>query len=97
MSLDNPAEINSKSKYLQQRVYSNSNKHVRMAANSLQISNVSFSKVINPVCFNLIGRILKDDHNLDVYKIEDGVTVHLVKAKSATAESGAQPTPTATA
>ena len=31
------------------------------------------------------GKILKDDNTLEEYKIEDGVTVHLVKGKSASA------------
>mmetsp|Transcript_14413 Transcript_14413/g.19515 ORF Transcript_14413/g.19515 Transcript_14413/m.19515 type:complete len:109 (+) Transcript_14413:36-362(+) len=38
------------------------------------------------------GRILKDESTLDEYKIEDGLTVHLVKGKTA---SGAQPQPAA--
>jgi len=38
------------------------------------------------------GRILKDESTLDEYKIEDGLTVHLVKGKSA---QGAQPQPSA--
>jgi ubiquilin len=29
------------------------------------------------------GKILKDEVTLEEYKIEDGVTVHLVKGKSA--------------
>ena len=29
------------------------------------------------------GKILKDENTLEEYKIEDGVTVHLVKGKSA--------------
>jgi ubiquilin len=32
------------------------------------------------------GRILKDEQTLESYKIENGVTVHLVKAKAATAD-----------
>jgi ubiquilin len=35
-----------------------------------------------------VGKILKDENTLEEYKIEDGVTVHLVKGKSASA-SGA--------
>ena len=71
----------------------NSNRHVQRAANSPPTNNVSSSRVsaLSPKTY-LLGRILKDDQTLDSYKIEDGVTVHLVKAKSATAESGAQPT-----
>jgi ubiquilin len=37
------------------------------------------------------GKILKDENTLSEYKIEDGVTVHLVKGKSA---SGATTTTT---
>lgn len=33
------------------------------------------------------GKILKDENTLAEYKIEDGVTVHLVKGKSATGAS----------
>lgn len=32
-----------------------------------------------------LGKILKDENTLEEYKIEDGVTVHLVKGKSAAA------------
>jgi len=39
------------------------------------------------------GKILKDENTLAEYKIEDGVTVHLVKGKSAT---GASSTTTST-
>lgn len=35
------------------------------------------------------GRILKDDQTLESYKIENGVTVHLVKAK--TTGAGSEP------
>jgi ubiquilin len=38
------------------------------------------------------GKILKDENTLDSYKIEEGVTVHLVKGKSAA--SGSNPTET---
>jgi|TARA_B110000285_G_scaffold198880_1_gene231640 hypothetical protein len=37
------------------------------------------------------GKILKDELTLDEYKITDGLTVHVVKGKSA---GGAQPVPT---
>lgn len=40
------------------------------------------------------GRILNDEKTLDEYKIEDGLTIHLVKGKSA---QGAQPQPSASA
>ena len=41
-----------------------------------------------------VGRILNDEKTLDEYKIEDGLTIHLVKGKSA---QGAQPQPSASA
>jgi len=40
------------------------------------------------------GKILKDEMTLDEYKITDGMTIHLVKGKSA---GGAQPSSGATA
>lgn len=36
-----------------------------------------------------LGRILKDEQTLESYKIEDGVTIHLVKSKSTNADGGA--------
>ena len=39
------------------------------------------------------GKILKDEQTLDSYKITDGMTVHLVKGKSA---GGAKPADTTT-
>ena len=39
----------------------------------------------------IIGKILKDEQTLAEYKIEDGVTVHLVKGKAA-AGTGASST-----
>ncbi len=41
---------------------------------------------------NILGKILKDELTLEEYKIENGVTVHLVKGKSAA--SGAPTTST---
>jgi ubiquilin len=38
---------------------------------------------------------LKDDTTLEEYKIEDGVTVHLVKGKSATASASSEATASA--
>ncbi len=35
------------------------------------------------------GKILKDEMTLDEYKIVDGLTVHMVKGKSAAASGGA--------
>lgn len=42
------------------------------------------------------GRILKDENTVASYEITDGLTVHLVRGKTAAAAGGAQPTaPTA--
>jgi len=44
------------------------------------------------------GKILKDEQNISEYKITDGLTVHLVKGKSAaTAPAGGAAAATATA
>lgn len=45
-------------------------------------------KLFSKCSYFLIGKILKDENTLEEYKIEDGVTVHLVKGKSA-ASTGA--------
>jgi ubiquilin len=42
-----------------------------------------------------LGKILKDDTTLEEYKIEDGVTVHLVKGKSASASASSDATASA--
>lgn len=40
---------------------------------------------------SLLGRILKDDQTLDSYKIEDGLTVNLIKTK--VVETAVKPPP----
>jgi hypothetical protein len=35
-----------------------------------------------------LGKILKDELTLEEYKIEDGVTVHMVKGKSQSGATG---------
>ncbi len=69
-----------------------------MDASWVRISSASFSKVENYISLTHLGRILKDEQTLESYKIEDGVTIHLVKSKGATAEGTSAPTtaPTAT-
>lgn len=55
----------------------------------------SSSKVVQLYNDNfLIGKILKDENTLEEYKIEDGVTVHLVKGKSAAASGSTSTTST---
>ena len=39
-----------------------------------------------------VGKILKDENTLEEYKIEDGVTVHLVKGKSASSATASSTT-----
>ncbi len=51
-------------------------------ANSHLNNRDLFSKVFTINTNLLLGRILKDEQTLESYKIEAGVTVHLVKAKA---------------
>ena len=59
-----------------------------MEPSQVQINSASFSKVFCFNCQTRLGRILKDEQTLQSYKIEDGVTIHLVKSKASTTETG---------
>ena len=91
--------ISSKLALKHQRQFFNLRKHA-LKLESCQLTNRdSFSRVNFSKKFNTfsLGRILKDEQTLESYKIEDGVTVHLVKSKGATAEgSSTAPTTSAT-
>lgn len=53
-------------------------------------------RILTNTCVFPLGKILKDELTLEEYKIEDGVTCHLVKGKSAAASSAPTATTTTT-
>ncbi len=56
----------------------------RVSAELAELIAVRKEREINHVfVLSLVGRILKDDQTLDEYKITEGLTVHLVKGKTA--------------